>query len=402
MTHSRIGLVLSCLVLSCLVLDGSGVVPDSWTHYQHDAAHTGRSSAAITPAQLDLAWSAPDYTSPLIVGETLYAKSYDGLSTVVSAFALADGQLLWTHPGTDIYFANMVVSGPLVLLEGFDFGDPATDTLTVLDRATGQFLYKMLLPLSFSFLDPTVTRDQATGKVVAFASDGSTLVRLDLDAASGAITWTRTGDFGTSSVPTLVGDSVVVVGSGSATAFDQATGAPNTFFVDASPNLNSGAPVAFDAARGDFYVKLDYQDAGRTRVRAFHYDGNDSINLLWTRTTPLDQFGGMPAIGPDRLYVVRSGELAMLDPDDGATLKAVPFPWVNGCSPVLTRNVVWVYSDTQTFAYDARSLALLRTFEGSAGFNLGFVPLGAFTPGTAVLNLAAGDVFGLDVYRNGK
>jgi hypothetical protein len=149
-------------------------------------------------------------------------------------------------------------------------------------------------------------------------------------------------------------------------------------------------------------VKLDYQDAGRTRVRAFHYDGNDSINLLWTRTTPLDQFGGMPAIGPDRLYVVRSGELAMLDPDDGATLKAVPFPWVNGCSPVLTRNVVWVYSDTQTFAYDARSLALLRTFEGSAGFNLGFVPLGAFAPGTAVLNLAAGDVFGLDVYRNGK
>jgi hypothetical protein len=302
MTHSRIGLVLSCLVLV-----GSGVVPDSWTHYQHDAAHTGRSSAAITPAQLDPAWSAPDYTSPLIVGETLYAKSYNGLSTAVSAFALADGQLLWTHPGTDIYFANMVVAGPLVLLEGFDFGDPATDTLTVLDRATGQFLYKMLLPLSFSFLDPTVMRDQATGKVVAFASDGSTLVRLDLDGASGAITWTRTGDFGTSSVPTLVGDSVVVVGSGSATAFDQATGTPNTFFIDASPNLNSGAPVAFDAARGDFYVKLDYQDAGRTRVRAFHYDGNDSINLLWTRTTPLDQFGGMPAIGPDRLYYYGEG-----------------------------------------------------------------------------------------------
>lgn len=397
MTRSRITLLLACLVLAW------GSVPaEQWAHYQHDTAHTGRTSAAVVPSQLTLAWSAPDYTGALILGDTLYAKSYVGLSTAVSSFAVADGQVNWTHPGDDVYFANMAIGGQFVLLEGFDFGDPLVDTLTVLDRATGQFLYKLELPLSFSFLDPTVLRDSATGKVIAYCSDGHALVSVQLDQDAGQILWSQTGDLGTSSVPTIVGDSVIVVGSQSASAFDQETGAKNEFFVDPASNLNSGAPVAFNEERSEFYVKLDYQDAGLTRVRAFRYDGNDSIHLLWTSTTPLDQFGGMVAIGPDdHLYVVRSGEIAILRPDDGATLRSIPFPFVNGCSPILTRRVLWVYSESQTYAYDSKSLALLDVFDGSAGFNLGFVPLGAFVPGTAALNLGNGGSYDLDVLRHG-
>lgn len=391
------------LGLACLAPTGSGLLAQQWAHYQHDAAHTGRTAAAVKPAKLALAWSTPGYTGALILGDTLYAKSHVGLSTAVSSFSLADGQLNWTWPGDDIYFANLAVAGGLVLLEGFDFGGSSShDTLTVLDRTTGQFLYKLPLPLSFSFLDPATERDPATGDVLAWCSDGSTLACVRLGQAGGQVLWTATGDLGGSSVPTLVGDSVIVFGSLSASAFDQATGAQNQFFTDPLMDLGNGAPVAWNAGRGEFYVRMDYTISGRTRVRAFRYDGQASISQLWTNDTPLDQYGGMVTIGPDDLlHVVRSGEIAVLDPDDGSTLKSVPFPYANGCSPLLSRRVLWVHSETQTFAYDPPALGLLKVFEGSAGFGLGFAPLGAFVPGVAALNVSGGGIDRLDVYRHG-
>jgi hypothetical protein len=108
----------------------------------------------------------------------------------------------------------------------------------------------------------------------------------------------------------------------------------------------------------------------------------------------------MVALGSNgNLYSVGSNELAIINPNDGSTIKSVPFLFVNGCSPVLTRGAVWVYSDTQTFAYNSETLELLRTFDGSAGFNLGFDPLGAFVPGVAAINTSTSDIKRLDVYR---
>ena len=149
------------------------------------------------------------------------------------------------------------------------------------------------------------------------------------------------------------------------------------------------ASVSFNPRRGDFYSKIDYRDEGVTRVRSFHYNSNDSIELLWTRTTPFNQFGGMVAIGSDdSLYAVGSSEIAMINPDDGSTLKSVPFLFINGCTPALSGNVLWVYSDTDTYAYDSSSLELLETFPGSTGFQFGTNSAGAFAPGTAALNFS--------------
>ena len=96
----------------------------------------------------------------------------------------------------------------------------------------------------------------------------------------------------------------------------------------------------------------------------------------------------MVVIGADdNLYAVGSGEIAIIDPNDGTTINSIPFSFINGCTPALTNNVLWVYSDTDTYAYDATSLALFRSFPGSSGFNFGFDSTGAFVPGTAALNI---------------
>jgi len=368
-------------------LAGSSFGAPSWGHYQHDTAHTGRTNASVDPSSLALAWRAQDFhVAPLIVGDTLYARHLDGLSTVVTAFSLTDGQVKWSYLGEDIYFGYMQVAGDVVVLDGWDQG-VLNDTLSVLNRKTGQFLYKVVLPFEFALTDLTLDRDPQSGGTTAYCNSVGTLVAVNLGKASGHYLWTEVGDLGDRSIPTVIENSVVMFGGGSGTALDRATGAQNVFFIDSAGNSNDGAPAVYNSRRKDFYVKLDYQVQGETRVWAFHYNSQNSIEPLWTRITPFSQFGGAVAIGPEgNLYSVGSDELAIIDPNDGSTIRSVPFLFVNGCTPALTRGVVWVHSDTQTYTYDSRTLALLRVFDGSPGFAFGFDPVGAFVSDTAALN----------------
>ena len=388
---------LSVVVFSFLA--GNGFGAPSWGHYQHDNAHTGRTNVPVDPLNLALAWSAQNYARALIVGNTLYARHLDGESTTVTAFSLSDGQVKWSYFGENIYFAAMQMAGDFIVLDGFDSGSVFHDTLSVLNRKTGQFLYKVELPFDYALAEPTVARDPRSGDVLAYCNGGAerTLVAVHLGRTGGNYLWTEVGDFDSNSIPTPIEDSVVMFGGRSGTAVDRATGAQNVFFVDSASNLNGGAPAVYNSQRKDFYVKLDYSVQGESKVMAFHYNSHDSIEPLWTRTTAFSQFGGTVAIGPEgNLYSVGSNEFAIIDPNDGSTIQSVPFLFVNGCNPVLTRGVVWVYSDTQTYAYDSRTLELLRVFDGSAGFNHGFEPLGAFVSDTAALNTTTG---GVSVYQ---
>ena len=390
---------LSVVFFSFVAANGYGAV--NWGHYQHDNAHTGRTSAPVDPSNLALAWSAEGYTHALIGNDTLYARRLDGESTTVTAFSLNDGQVKWSYFGENIYFAAMQGAGDFIVLDGFDSGGVFLDTLSVLDRKTGQFLYKVVLPFEYALAEPTLDRDPQSGDVIAYCNGGSygMLVTVRLDETGGDDLWTEVGDFGPNSIPTVIEDSVVMFGGGSGTALDRATGAQNVFFVNFAGNSNGGAPAVYNSQRKDFYVKLDYSVQGESRVMAFHYNSQDSIEPLWTRITPFIQKGGTVAIGPEgNLYSVGSNELVIIDPSDGSTIQSVPFLFVNGCTPALTRGVIWVYSETQTYAYDSGSLELRRVFDGSAGFYFGFDPVGGFVSGTAALNTIT--TGGLSVYRS--
>jgi outer membrane protein assembly factor BamB len=389
---------LSVAIFSFLA--GNGFGAPSWGHYQHDNAHTGRTNAPVDPSNLALAWSAQYYVRALIGGDILYARALaPGESSTVTAFSLKDGQVKWSYFADSIYFAFFQIAGDFLTLEGFDSGGIFYDTLSVLNRKTGQFLYKVVLPFKYALVESVLDRDPRSGEVVAYCNGGDygTIVAVRLGKTAGRVLWTEYGDFGGQSLPTVIQDSVVIFGGGSGTALDRATGAQNVFFVDSAGNSNSGAPAVYNSRRKDFYVKLDYEVQGETRVMAFHYNSQNSIEPLWTRITPLSQEGGTVAIGPEgNLYSVASNELAIIDPNDGSTIQSVPFPFLFGCSPVITRGVVWVYSPTQTYAYDARTLQLLRVFDVSPPIYRGFDPVGAFVSGTAAFNTTGG----VSVYRS--
>src|SRR6267154_4836637 len=249
---------------AAVTLFAQSVVADDWPYYQHDAWHTGDSSALVNPQALSLAWTAPSsptgYSTPVIVGNTIYAMQNQGgvggSQTAVTSFDLSTGAINWSYSGNFVFPSQPGVGGGFVTFVGSTI---SSSSLYVLDAITGSLRYTVPIPEGLVSMMPTVVQDQISGNVTAFVADGSQLSAVSLGSVSGSVLWTQTGEFGGDSIPTVVGASVVVAGPGQYYAFDQATGAANHFWSGGIEG-GGGTTVAYDAARQQFYVLEDYND----------------------------------------------------------------------------------------------------------------------------------------------
>jgi len=255
------GLVRLQIIAAGAILFARLVVADDWPYYQHDARHTGYSSAIVNPQALSRAWTAPSfftggYSTPVIVGNTIYAMqnqqgySGGGLRTRVTSFDLATGAINWTYSGSFVFPSQPGVGGGFVTFVGTTFTD---SSLYVLDAVTGALRYTVPILAQMGSVMPTVVRNPVNGHVTAFVADGARVSAVSLGPASGSVRWTRDGQFGGDSIPTVVGNSIVLAGPGQYYAFDQATGAANHFW-SGGINGGGGTTVAYDAARQQFYV----------------------------------------------------------------------------------------------------------------------------------------------------
>ena len=378
--------------------------PVDWPYYQHDASHTGDSSAFVNPLTLSLAWTAPSsptgYSTPVIVGNTIYAmQNQQGIGnsqTTVSSFDLATGAIHWSYTGNFVFPSQPGVGGGFVTFVGSTL---SSSSLYVLDATTGALRYTVVIQEAFVSMMPTVVQDPNTGNVTAFVTDGEQVSAVSLGQVIGSVLWTQSGEFGGDSIPTVVGTSIVLAGPGQYYAFDQATGAANHFW-SGGISGGGGTTVAYDAARQQFYVLAEYNDPTPT-VSAYHYTDNAHITLLWQRTGA-GVYGGSVAIGPTgNVYSAGQSVIWELDPSTGATLRSIPGSFANIVTPALTNNVLWIIGQSQTFAYDLVTLQLLRAFNGSRGnLNSAYDSPGAFADGYFVLDY--GNIFGsesFDVYR---
>ena len=365
---------------------------DDWPYYQHDAWHTGGSSAVVNPQTLSFAWSAPSpppsttgYSTPVIVGNTIYAmqESISASQTTISSFDISTGAINWSYiakldgptaPGVGggfVTFAGTTVSGSL---------------LYVLDAKAGTLLYTVPTPEGLTAMMPTVVRDKISGKVTAFVADSGQVSAVSLGSVSGSVLWTQFGEFGGQSIPTVVGSSIVLAGPGQYYAFDQATGAANHFW-SGGVSGGGGTTVAYDATRQQFYVLEFYNDPTPT-LSAYQYTDNAHITFLWQRTGEGVGGGGSAAIGPTgNVYCAGGAVIWELDPVTGDTLRSIPGTFASGVTPELTNNVLWIMGESQVFAYDLGTLQLLRAFDGSRGsLNTAYDSPGAFADGCFVLD----------------
>ncbi|MFZ3374945.1 MAG: hypothetical protein WA183_05280, partial [Chthoniobacterales bacterium] len=147
-------------------------VGDDWPDYQHDTAHTGRSNAVVDPTALSLAWSAPHgYTTPLVVGNTVYATKNGGANgtTTISSFDLFTGAINWSYSGTFDWPSQAAVGGGSVVFQGTTGN---TNSLYVLDASTGLLRYTVPVKEGPLSLMPTIVRNPATGALTAYVDDG--------------------------------------------------------------------------------------------------------------------------------------------------------------------------------------------------------------------------------------
>ena len=356
-------------------------IADDWQYYQHDSAHTGDSSAFVNPQALSLAWSASSsptgYSTPLIVGNTVYAMQNPAGTAnpaTISSFDLANGAIKWSYTGSFTFPSQEAVGGGFVVFHG---GISGGGQLFVLDAITGALRYTVPMPGGI-YAMPTIVTNPVTGTTVAYCTDGNTLRAVQLGNTSGTVLWTQTGALGSQSgIPTIVGNSVVLIGGDDYYAFDQTTGAANHFH-NGTTCCGAGSTAVYDASRNELYVLSYYtgQESSHT-LSAYHYTSNNDISLLWQRT---GSFGDAVAIGPTgNVYCIGNGDSQLweLDPVTGNTMRFISGSFQG--APSLSDGVLWIRSGNQVQTYDLLTLQLLRSFNGhSTGSSIGAISDGHF------------------------
>jgi hypothetical protein len=362
-------------VFLCLALLPRLTISADWACYQGDPQHTGLSTAQVDVSNLILVWSAPKsptgYSTPLIVGHTVYATQNgagEGVPSTISSFELETGAINWSYTGNFTFPSQAAVGGGFVVFVGATTPS-SPSALYVLDAATGFLLYTVPVREGLDCVMPTVVHDSATGNTVAFITDGNLLSAVSLGPSSGSVLWTQGGTFGGQSMPTVVGNSVVIAAPCQYFAFDQSTGAMNHFF-SGDCNGGGGSTVAYDAARSQFYVLADYTGIGAA-LSAYHYTDNNNITLAWQRRGA--GLGSVAIGSTGNVYSVGSTVIWELDPNTGATLRSISGSFARGVTPALTNGFIWAFSDqssgtsAQTYIFDLNTLQLVKTLPGSRG-----------------------------------
>src|SRR4029079_7959663 len=132
-----------------------------WATYQHDAAHTGRSSASFNPTQLKKAWTAPQgYSNPIVVGNSIFAMRHganNNSPSTITSFNLIDGTQSWstTFPYSSATGYPTYSEGLLVFAAGPTTGPTK---LHILDAATGSTKYTIEGSVGLNTLMPTIAR----------------------------------------------------------------------------------------------------------------------------------------------------------------------------------------------------------------------------------------------------
>jgi hypothetical protein len=346
--HATSTRLLSTIVLGSLIAFAtSRTFGDDWTTFQHDTAHTGRSSATFDPTLLTKTWGSTQYVSTIVVGNQLYAVRSGTGTTSVGSFNLFTGQQNWSRSlQHDFTHQLTYVEGLLV----FGSVSPDGPIFRVLDAATGTPKYSVNLPSLSSIPSIPVIGRNSNAQLIAYFSTENNFTAIALGATSGAVLWSKPGPSGVLlSPPTLVGNSVITSSNTNHWVYDQLTGA--------SQVLSGGdnASVVYDAIRKQYYV----ENSTTHRLIAYSYSDSNNIAEVWQSTMT----GGMSAVlGADgAIYRSTSSSLYKLDPVDGHVIASVSgLDLASSYTPIISGNSIFIHSgvfpNIRTKVFDINTL----------------------------------------------
>ena len=332
-----------------------------WSTFQGNAAHTGYVPVTLNPDQFALRWKIgsvnPRSTTQGYLPATLVAANglfYTARDNKLQARKELDGSVVWTYDLGSLTYPSVnapaVDNGVVYMMAG----QQQSTYMFGLDAATGGVLLKSSLPSQWgSFMAPVATGGSVYssgglyGGLVAIAASGETLFKTN----------TSQGDLWT---PAVDANSVYVYTANSLVMYDRKTGAQQGKIDDPAGVSYSytigGAPVL--ASKG-MVLAASYGNAnwsgGTNSLMKFNVDKG---YIDWRvsgsyAVTPAYADGVVYALNksPMRLEVRAESDAAVrwtwTPPIAGETL------WSG--EPVVTKNMVFVSTDRNTYAIDLRT-----------------------------------------------
>src|SRR3954469_23269938 len=172
----------------CAVLQFGNAKADDWMTYQHDAAHTGRSTADFDPTTLTKIWgSNSGNTQPIVVGNSLYELTGNGFTrapVTLTSYNLATAQKNWSTGFEAAGLSHLTFGDGMLVFAGRTLSDDRYK-LYAWDAGTGMQKYALDPPNIGGFsLTPTVARN-ANNQLVAYVASGGFVSAVALGATSG-------------------------------------------------------------------------------------------------------------------------------------------------------------------------------------------------------------------------
>lgn len=195
------------------------------TTYQINARHDGSlADSAVGAPPLSQKWSRDlggSVSYPVVAGGRVFVTvaSPDGYGTVLHAVDAATGEDAWepVDLGGTYWWSALAYGGGRLYAQNYD------GVLSAFNPATGREIWSVSLPGQYSFSSPPTF----SGGVVYTGGAGSGGTLYAVDAASGAVNWTRPVSNGDSSSPAVTADGVYVSYACEQTyAFDPTSGDP--------------------------------------------------------------------------------------------------------------------------------------------------------------------------------
>jgi outer membrane protein assembly factor BamB len=215
-----------------------------WTQWRgpnRDGAIAGFTAPAAWPEMLVKRWNVEvgtGYATPIVVGDRIYQFSRIGENETMTAFDAASGKQVWQqgYPAPFTMMSATVQHGPgpkstPVFFNGRLYSIGMTGTVTAWDAASGKTVWqkpgdpKNVPTFTTHAFSPVVDR----GTVIFHLGGNNNGSLTGLDAATGAVKWTWTGDgpgYGSPVVADIAGTrQAITITQDKLVSVDTATGA---------------------------------------------------------------------------------------------------------------------------------------------------------------------------------
>ncbi|WP_255949965.1 outer membrane protein assembly factor BamB family protein [Streptomyces odontomachi] len=301
--------------------------------YQSNAQHDGSLlDTGVGAPPLGEKWSRDlggDVSYPIVAGGRVFATaaSPDGYGTTLYAVDATTGQDAWAPVdlGGTYWWSALAYGDGRLYAQNYD------GVLTAFDPATGAQLWTVTLPGQYSFTSPPTF----AGGLVYTGGAGSGGTLYAVDAASGAVRWTRPVANGDDSSPAVTADGVYVSYACEQTyAFDPRSGDPIWHHDTECSGGGGRTPVVAD---GGVWIR---DDAGMTPSVLDATDGTVRDTYAAGGSSPA------PAVDGREGYFVDGGVLQERYTPTLATRWTFKGDGQISTAPIVVNGYVYVGSET--------------------------------------------------------